>query len=521
MNLFAMTAVNDTAPSFDQLFAYRIPEELKEFCVPGARVTVPFGRSNAVRTGIIMSVSDSYSGEAKSILDVERPEQRVIDGEMIDLINFLKDRTFCTYSDAVRTVLPKNIRAVARGGALDIQSKAHLMTVLSRNPEYAGKVTKRQGEILEVLGSRSMTASLLCSASGASRETVSRMVREGILTESEETRGQDLFRGEGSGDLEEDLTEAQKKAFSEIEGYFSSGKRTVLLRGITSSGKTLIYVKLIEKAVAQGKGVIFMVPEIALSNQTIMRLRKVFGRNVAIINSSLSDTERTLEWEKIRSGECPVVIGTRSAVFSPVKNLGLIIMDEEQEQTYCSEQNPRYYAAEIAQYRARKSGAFLLLASATPLIEHYYLGKTGRIGLVELTERYNSMPLPKVGIIDMRRELTEGNQTCISAYLMDAIKDRLAKKQQTLLLLNRRGYHTISVCTNCRTVLKCPNCDTPLVWHKTEEKYICHYCGYRTGADTACPECGGALRQQGFGTEKIEETVSAMFPGARVTRLDL
>ena len=521
----AQVAVNDAAPVFDQLFTYRIPDEYIGTAAVGARVTVPFGKANMLRTGIIMELSDvEESGyDLKSLIDVETGE-RPVSEDLVDLISFLKEKTFCTYSDALKAVLPKNIRAVTSNGKVALASLSHRVKVLSKGTEEGAKLTKRQAEILACLDDHEYTMTELMDASGATRATVKKMISEGLVIETEVMRSQDLFGSEADGTADEAvLSDAQSKALGEIKDYYSSRGETgtVLLHGVTSSGKTQLYIKLMKEELEKGKDVIFLVPEITLSNQTIMRLREVFGSRVAIINSALSATERTIEWSKLRNGQCDIAVGTRSAIFAPLDNIGLIIIDEEQESSYNSEQSPKYSAVEVAQYRARRHGAKLLLASATPLVEHYYQGKSGRIGLVSLKERYNSMPLPDVDIVDMREELTMGNSTCISNRLASSIRTRLEKKEQTLLLLNRRGYNTVSICTKCRQVLKCPNCDTPLVYHKREGRLICHYCGHSESADSKCRECGGDLRQQGFGTEKIEETVGLLFPEASVARLDL
>ena len=521
----AQVAVNDAAPVFDQLFTYRIPDAFTEYAVTGARVSVPFGRANTVRTGIIMAVSDEEDpdGRLKYLTDVEKDDHPVSE-DLVDLISFLKEKTFCTYSDALKAVLPKNIRAVTHGGKLTLSSFSHKVKILTVNEDAVGKVTKRQREILDALSGHEYTAQELIDVSGATRETLKRMTDAGLIRETEEIRNQDLFVSARDSTAEDAvLSEAQSKALEEIKDYYTSkgGRGTVLLHGVTSSGKTQIYIKLMKEELERGRSVIFLVPEITLSNQTIMRLREVFGSKVAIINSALSATERTIEWSKLRSGQCSTAVGTRSAIFAPLENIGLIIIDEEQENSYNSEQSPKYSTIEVAQRRASRHGAKLLLASATPLIEHYHWGKMGRIGLVSLKERYNSMPLPDVDIVDMRDELTMGNSTCISNKLASSIRSRLEKKEQTLLLLNRRGYNTVSICTKCRQVLKCPNCDTPLVHHKREGRLICHYCGHSEPAETKCRECGGELRQQGFGTEKIEETIGLLFPEASVARLDL
>ena len=264
-----------------------------------------------------------------------------------------------------------------------------------------------------------------------------------------------------------------------------------------------------------------LVPEISLTPQMILRLKRQFGRRVAVQHSALNHTERLLQWQMIQDGGADIVVGTRSAIFSPLENIGLIIVDEEQEHTYRSESAPRYSAHEVARQRAAGNGALLLLASATPSTESFYAARNGRTQLVRLTQRYGGNPLPRVQIVDMRAELASGNPREISLALEDAIRRNLEAKKQTILLLNRRGYQTMAQCEDCREVLKCPKCSVPMVYHKSAHKLLCHYCGSQMDPPpTVCPTCGGKLQYRGFGTQKAEEELAKLFPEARVLRMD-
>lgn len=319
------------------------------------------------------------------------------------------------------------------------------------------------------------------------------------------------------------LSPAQQAAYSRLAALMDTGRpAAALLHGVTSSGKTLVFLKLIEKAVAAGRKALVLVPEISLTPQMIYRLKAFFGDRVAVQHSALSNTERLLQWQQIQNGGADIVVGTRSAVFAPLPDIGVIIIDEEQEHTYHSESAPRYSAHDVAKRRAAAHGALLLLASATPSTESYYAAQTGRYTLVELSERYNHMPLPEVRLVDMREELAAGNASSVSRALADEISRNLARGEQTILLLNRRGYKTVGMCTACSEVVKCDACSVPMVYHKADGRLLCHYCGKSVSpVPEVCPACGGKLKYTGFGTQRVEEELEQMFPAARVLRMDL
>ena len=319
------------------------------------------------------------------------------------------------------------------------------------------------------------------------------------------------------------LSPAQQAAYSRLAALIDTGRpAAALLHGVTSSGKTLVFLKLIEKAVAAGRKALVLVPEISLTPQMIYRLKAFFGDRVAVQHSALSNTERLLQWQQIQNGGADIVVGTRSAVFAPLPDIGVIIIDEEQEHTYHSESAPRYSAHDVAKRRAAAHGALLLLASATPSTESYYAAQAGRYTLVELSERYNHMPLPEVRLVDMREELAAGNASSVSRALADEISRNLARGEQTILLLNRRGYKTVGMCTACSEVVKCDACSVPMVYHKADGRLLCHYCGKSVSpVPEVCPACGGKLKYTGFGTQRVEEELEKMFPAARVLRMDL
>ena len=318
------------------------------------------------------------------------------------------------------------------------------------------------------------------------------------------------------------LSDEQQAAFEGILEKINSGKAGAsLLHGVTGSGKTAVFIRLIDAVVKAGKSVLMLVPEISLTPQMLRKFKMYFGEGIAVIHSSLSQGQRMDEYKRIMRGDVSIVIGTRSAVFSPVKNLGLIIMDEEGESTYKSDNTPRYHAREVAIQRCGFNNAQLLLASATPSLESYYYAKNGRFSLFELNKRFNEYPLPQVRIIDMQSEAEDGNDGLISFALADRIKENLKNGEQSILLLNRRGFNTYVSCTKCKKPVECPNCSCALTYHKKNGRLMCHICGYSMPLPSVCPECGNEkLRMGGVGTQKIEAELSGIFPDARILRMD-
>ncbi len=515
-------AVDNAAFRFDRLYSYAVPPALAPYAKRGARVLVPFGNA-APRVGVVIEPETERKENLKSIIDIERTGPLIGD-ELVRLILLLRETTFCTYYDALRTVLPKNARLVpgGEGESLVAATNAHnVAAFVYRVSGAPPRLTEKQRAVCALVKNTPLTYAEISERLKVGRDVVNRLVDKGILTREDKPKEIGLYQAYEEREVPP-LTAAQQRALDAIRGYIAdpAAPNTTLLNGVTSSGKTLIYIKLIEDAAARGKSALLLVPEIAIATQMIYRLRCLFGARVGVIHSALSDTERMLEWQKIKDGTCDVVVGTRSAVFSPARELGVIIVDEEQEQSYCSEQNPRYDAAAVAAFRARETGAHLLLASATPSVESYYKAESGAYNLVSLDERYGNMPLPSVRVVDMRSELLAGNSHHISQYLAGEIEKRLERGEQCILLLNRRGYRTVSMCRSCKTIVKCESCDTPLVLHKSTGTYVCHYCGKQYPVAETCKACGGAVMHTGIGTQKIEEELEALFPRARILRLD-
>ena len=356
---------------------------------------------------------------------------------------------------------------------------------------------------------------------GISRAVLDNLCAKGVLECSKVNKSIDLYSSIPLKNEPITLTQEQQAAYDALLPKLEDdAPHSALLYGVTGSGKTLVFLKLIARCLEQGRRALVLVPEISLTPQMILRLKSQFGRRVAVQHSALNHTERLLQWQMIQDGGADIVVGTRSAIFSPLENIGLIIIDEEQEHTYRSESAPRYSAHEVARQRAAENGALLLLASATPSTESFYAAQHGRTQLVRLTQRYGGNPLPTVQIVDMRAELAAGNPREISLSLEDAIRRNLDAGKQTILLLNRRGYQTMAQCEDCREVLKCTKCSVPMVYHKAAHKVLCHYCGSQMEPPTVCPTCGGMLQYRGFGTQKAEEELAKLFPDARVLRMD-
>mgnify|MGYP003289926299 CR=1 FL=1 len=361
----------------------------------------------------------------------------------------------------------------------------------------------------------------LCYFTGASSSSVNALVKAGLaeITQDEVFR-RSVLRSEEQSPLPE-LNEEQRAAFEGILSLYDGEHASAsLLNGVTGSGKTSVYVHLIDAMRRKGKASILLVPEIALTPQMMAKFTAYFGENVAMLHSGLQLTERYDQWKRIRRGDVRVVLGTRSAVFAPLPDLGLIIMDEEQEPTYCSENPPRYHTRDVAQFRCAQSGALLLLGSATPTVETMYYAREGRYQVFPLYRRYNEKALPEVFIADLRDELRAGNETAVSEPLRSALEENLARGEQSILFLNRRGSSRMLLCGECGEVPECPRCSVPMTYHSANGRLMCHYCGHSEPAYERCPQCGGIMKHIGTGTQKVEEELHALFPGAKVLRMD-
>ena len=521
-------AVSNATFHFDKLYTYAVMPDQQDTVKLGSMVLVPFGRGSRARMGVVLACdAEPESAKLKYLFDVA-PASACLTPELLRLVHFLKERTFCTYYEAVKAVIPYGAQykpAVAADGVTPVLQKQltrhtensyRLVGGLPQKP----KPTAKQLVAVALLGGGPRTLNEL-EDKGISRAVLDNLCAKGVLECSKVNKSIDLYSSIPLKNESICLTAEQQAAYDALLPKLEDdAPHSALLYGVTGSGKTLVFLKLIAHCLEQGRKALVLVPEISLTPQMILRLKSQFGRRVAVQHSALNHTERLLQWQMIQDGGADIVVGTRSAIFSPLENIGLIIIDEEQEHTYRSESAPRYSAHEMARQRAAENGALLLLASATPSTESFYAAQNGRTQLVRLTQRYGGNPLPKVQIVDMRAELASGNPREISLAMEDAIRRNLDAGKQTILLLNRRGYQTMAQCEDCREVLKCQKCSVPMVYHKSAHKVLCHYCGSQMEPPTVCPTCGGKLQYRGFGTQKAEEELAKLFPDARVLRMD-
>ena len=522
-------AVSNATFHFDKLYTYAVMPDQQDAVRLGSMVLVPFGRGSRARMGVVLACDEEpESSKLKFLFDVA-PASACLTPELLRLVHFLKERTFCTYYEAVKAVIPYGAQykpAVAADGVTPVLQK-QLTRHTENSYKLAGtlpakpKPTAKQLAAVALLGGGERTQTEL-EEKGISRAVLDNLCAKGVLECSKVNKSIDLYSSIPLKNEPIRLTAEQQAAYEALLPHLEdAAPHGALLYGVTGSGKTLVFLKLIERCLQLGKRALVLVPEISLTPQMILRLKSRFGKRVAVQHSALNHTERLLQWQMIQDGGADIVVGTRSAIFSPLENIGLVIIDEEQEHTYRSESAPRYSAHEVARQRAAENGALLLLASATPSTESYFAAQHGRTQLVRLTQRYGGNPLPHVEIVDMREELASGNPREISLALEDAIRRNLDAGKQTILLLNRRGYQTIAQCEDCREVLKCQKCSVPMVYHKSAHKLLCHYCGSQMDPPPQkCPTCGGKLQYRGFGTQKAEEELAKLFPEARILRMD-
>ena len=511
--LIAEIAVDKTFFSFDTDYSYAVPDELSDKVEIGCAVKVPFGAGNVLRNGIVVSVKDGNADKLKYIHSVDC---KVLSDEMVSLALWLKERCFCTTYDCLKQMLPR--------GFGKTQGKSERMVRLVDDSEdVLLGVTKKQKTVCDLLlDVGSASASEICEFCSVGITVLKNLEKSGII----EFYKREILRNPYSEitdgvQTEIVLSDEQQNAYRTYSDMMNSGGGTGLLYGVTGSGKTQVYLKLIDDAINNEKDAIVLVPEISLTPQTLSIFHKRYGSKCAVIHSGLSIGERNDEYKRADRGEAKIVIGTRSAIFAPLHNIGLIIMDEEQEHTYKSERTPRYNTKDVARFRAGYNKALFLMTSATPSIEAYSNAKSGKYVLCELNERYGEADLPEVITVDMKREMRNGNKTPLSSKLKELIQANLDCGKQTILLINRRGYNTFIACNKCGHIVMCPNCSISLTYHSFNNRLVCHYCGYNKPLDNICPECGSdSVRYSGFGTQRIEDELEKSFPSARIVRMD-
>nr|WP_316616942.1 primosomal protein N' [uncultured Ruminococcus sp.] len=584
--LAASVAVENTTFSFDREFDYLVPPRLADECAVGKRVLIPFGRGNRRRQGIVTGLyyiePDEKLKELLSVLDTEP----VLSEELLGVARFMKERYFCTFYDAVKTMLPAGInyrlstvysvRAEDGGTILDeekqriynyiyskrkpvrleklmddfaltdsrvpdemvqdgllykseeafrrVNDAVTKMAAIAPNCDLsAHKLTPKQEsavELLQMVGAAPVKE--VRYYTGVSSAVIDALVKKGIvvLFDEEVFRIGDRQPDDSIGELV--LSDEQNKACNNLYNeYRDENPHVSLLYGVTGSGKTSVFMKLIERVLSDGRGIIVMVPEISLTPQFVALFTKRFGDKIAVFHSALSLGERLDEYKRVKKGLAQIVIGTRSAVFAPFDNVGLIIMDEEQEYSYKSESSPRYHAREIAMYRCSRDKALLILSSATPSVETFYYARTGRYSLNVLNNRYGEAKLPDVITADMNLEVQSGNTTGFSQVLLEHLESNLEHGRQSILLLNRRGHNSFVTCTQCGDSVTCPNCSISLTYHIRNNRLMCHYCGYSVPFSGECPTChSNTLRLGGTGTQKAERDIAEIFPNARILRMD-
>ena len=592
---YAKVAVENTAYHFDKLFDYLIPVEYNGLAAPGCRVTVPFGRGNRKRQGVIFELTCAADfGTVKpisSLLD----ETPVLSDEMLLMARWFRDNYYCTYYEAAKVMLPSgiNVRMVTSYRASEeldsltlmgrsditpqqrkilqmfisnrglVLEKKHLTEVMnlpvnSRIPDKLvekgllirtddsvrnikdatikmaalssdwekytdGRLTPKQREIIHLLNEvKTASVKEICYFTGISQAVVDLLAKKGVVSYFEEEIYRNPYSDAGCGSGGRVTLSAQQQlAFENLYRLYRDDKfRVSLLFGVTGSGKTSVFLRLIDEVLGDGKGIIVMVPEIALTSQTLGKFHERYGRKVAVFHSGLSLAQRMDEWKRVRDGEAQIALGTRSAIFAPFRRLGLVIIDEEQEHTYKSENSPRFHARDAARFRCGYNKALLVLASATPSIETYYNAtEAGRYDYQVLPQRYGSAILPDVEKIDISQ--MDINDGIISPRLYQALRDNLESGRQSILLNNRRGFNTFVSCRACNEVITCPNCSVSMTYHSDNRRLMCHYCGYSVPVPHTCPSCGEPyLRFAGHGTQKAEEEIAKLFPEARILRMD-
>ncbi len=520
---YADVIVDISLEKLDKTYQYAIPEHLQDTAVVGTKVEVPFGGNRKIE-GYIMDTSDTPAfdpARTKEILSVV-PGAVSLERRAIALAYWMKEHFGGTMNEALKTVLPvkQEVRKVTKR-TLVLQAEEEVLAeyrALAEKRKYEARL--RLLDAFAAAGKKELDYTDTMQRLKLSAATIEAFCRDGILSVREETMYRNPARGILSGSKPE-LNEEQQTAVDTVWTDYADGKRgTYLLFGVTGSGKTEVYLELIERVIREGKQAIVLIPEISLTFQTVRRFYERFGERVSVLHSRLSAGERYDQYVRAEAGDIDVMIGPRSALFTPFERLGLIIMDEEQEGAYKSEGTPKYHARETAEYLAELTGASLVLGSATPSLEAYSRAKSGQYRLLTLTKRAKAAVMPKVEIADLRQELAEGNRSMFSRRLKAKIQERLAKGEQIMLFLNRRGYAGIVSCRACGEGMKCPHCDISLTFHKGG-KLLCHYCGYETVQPKACPSCGSKyIGLFGTGTQKVEEAVLREFPEASVLRMD-
>lgn len=522
--IYADIIIDISSDKLDRSFQYKVPERLEQEIKVGMVVSIPFGNASQLRKGYVTGFSKEpkiASGKLKEICEICSGEETT-ESRLIALAAWMKENYGSTMIQALKTVLPIQEKIKAK-------ERRYICLNISEDEGYQiladlekTRFRARTRLLKELLEKKKLDSAQASKKLGATSAVIKKMQEQGIIRiEYDEILRNSMDTSDIPAENQMLLTQEQEIAVQQIrEEWEKQSPRPVLIEGVTGSGKTQVYMKLIEWTISRGEQAIVLIPEIALTYQTVRRFYARFGDKVSVINSRQSQGERYDQFKRAKRGKVQVMIGPRSALFTPFGNLGLIVIDEEHEPSYKSESSPRYHARETAIKRAELEHARVVLGSATPSVEAYSQAKKGAYGLVRLNARYGSRPMPQVSIVDLREELKAGNRSVLSRELREKMKARFEKKEQVMLFLNRRGYAGFVSCRSCGQVMKCPHCDVALSEHNND-RLLCHYCGYETRKPQACPVCGSPYIG-GFkaGTQQIEKVVRETFPGVRTLRMD-
>lgn len=521
--------VDISVEALDRTFQYRVPEEMKDRVSLGCRVKIPFGRADREISGFVIGLSNEAKWPVEKIKSLTAIDENEIpvEGQLLKLAAWIREYYGATMNEALKTVLPvkKQIKsveehwltfAVSREQAERERDRCRLRHFRAKERLLAGML-EEGGE---------MTTRLAAKKYNVTKTVVDGLVKQGILLVTDRRRYRNPFQTEPDTSNAIVLNDQQRKVAEHFCRQYRQGIRgTYLLYGVTGSGKTEVYMEMIRQALLLGQQVIVLIPEIALTYQTVKRFQKQFGDRVSVLNSRMSDGERYDQYERAKKGEIDIIVGPRSALFIPFAHLGLIIMDEEHENSYKSESPPKYHAREVALQRAAMAGASVVLGSATPSVETYLAAGEGRYHMYRLTERAGGAQMPQVHVVDLREELKAKNRSIFSRLLQQKIRERLERQEQVILFLNRRGYAGHVSCRSCGFVLKCNHCEVSMTAHKNHvgevDTLVCHYCGHAIAMPEVCPECGSPyIAAFGMGTQKVEEMLHRTFSQARILRMD-
>lgn len=521
--LYADIIVDISHEKLDKTFQYRVPERLADTLEAGMCVVVPFGNGNRMIKGYVMGIGSECRFDPSKVKEIQGlvKDSVEVEDKMIALAGWLRKNYGSTMIQALKTVLPakQSVKKLERRTLQRLMDREEILSLLGESRRK--KQVAKERLLKELVEQETIPYEWVTGKLGVSAQTVKSLEKAGAVRVVSALSYRNPVRLEEHGDDGKTLSGAQRGIVEKVMADFDGGHPgTYLIHGITGSGKTEVYMQLIREVVERGRQAIVLIPEIALTYQTLLRFYRRFGDRVSVMNSTLSPGEKYDQCERAKNGEIDVIIGPRSALFTPFPKLGIIVMDEEHETSYKSESAPKYHARETAAEVARLHGASLVLGSATPSLEAYYRARSGEYQLFTLKERLTGGRLPEVTVVDLRQELREGNRSIFSRRLQELLADRLARGEQSILFLNRRGYAGFISCRSCGHVMKCPHCDVSLSEHKNG-RLICHYCGYSEPKPKVCPECGsGYISGFKAGTQQIEDKLRELYPGVRTLRMD-